>query len=304
MSGKPPSSATHCGFVALIGAPNTGKSTLLNRLVGQKIAIVTHKVQTTRMRLRGIAIEGTTQIVFVDTPGIFAPRRRLDRAMVNAAWDGASDADIVLLLIDATRGIKPEDRHILDRLAESGRQAVVALNKIDRIERRRLLPLAAEIEATGVAESVFMISAMTGDGIDELKSTLAGRLPAGPWLYPEDQASDVTSRVMAAEITREKVYLRLHQELPYAIAVETESWNDRADGSVEIRQVVHVARDSQKGIVIGKGGRTLKIIGEEARHDLEERLERRVHLFLFVRVSERWAEDRDLYHALGLDYVK
>jgi len=305
MSDRPSSlpSATRCGFVALIGAPNTGKSTLLNQLVGQKLAIVTHKVQTTRMRLRGIAIKGKTQIVFVDTPGIFAPRRRLDRAMVSAAWEGAEDADIRLLVIDATRGLKQEDRQILDKIAAAGRKALVALNKIDRIERRKLLPLAAEIEATGIAQSVFMISALTGDGVDELKSHVAARLPEGPWLYPEDQVSDVTSRMMAAEITREKIYLRLHQELPYAIAVETETWCERADGSVEIRQVIHVARDSQKGIVIGKGGRTLKTIGEEARHELEELLERRVHLFLFVRVSERWTEDRALYHALGLDYV-
>jgi len=298
------STVTRCGFVALIGAPNTGKSTLLNSLVGQKVAIVSHKVQTTRMRLRGIALAGSAQLIFVDTPGIFEPRRRLDRAMVAAAWEGAQDADVTLLVIDAARGLKADDFRILDRLANVDRRAVVALNKVDRVERRKLLPLTAEIDARGVADAIYMISAKTGDGVGELKADLAGRLPDGPWLYPADQVSDVTSRVMAAEITREKIYLRLHQELPYAISVETEDWQERADGSVEIRQVIHVARDSQKGIVIGKGGRTLKTIGEEARHDLESLLERRVHLLLFVRVSEGWAEDREHYRALGLEYVE
>jgi len=303
MSG-PSKSPGRCGFVALIGAPNTGKSTLLNRLVGQKVAIVTHKVQTTRMRLRGIAIEGAAQLVFVDTPGIFEPRRRLDRAMVAAAWEGVADADRTVLVIDAARGLAAEDRAIIDRLARAERRAVVALNKIDRIERRNLLPLAAELEGSGIAEAIYMISAKTGDGIADLKAALATEMPRGPWLFPADQITDVTSRVMAAEITREKVYLRLHQELPYAITVETESWQERADGSAEIRQIIHVARDSQKGIVIGKGGRTLKAIGEEARGEMETLFERRIHLFLFVRVTARWQEDREQYLAMGLDYVE
>lgn len=298
------SEARRCGLVALIGAPNAGKSTLLNTMVGQKVAIVTHKVQTTRARLLGIALRGSSQLVFVDTPGIFAPRRRLDRAMVAAAWEGARDADAVVFLIDAARGIGPDERAIIDGLARTGRKALVALNKIDLVPRVDLLALAAEIDAAGIAGEIFMISALTGDGTDDLGRRLAELVPEGPWLYPEDRITDVTSRVLAAEITREKLYLRLHQELPYATTVETESWTDREDGSVEIHQVIHVARSSHKGIAIGKGGATLRAIGEAARHELEAMFERRVHLFLFVRVTPNWAETREHYLAMGLDYVK
>lgn len=295
--------ATRCGFVALIGAPNAGKSTLLNTLVGQKVAIVTHKVQTTRARLRGIALEGDSQIVFIDTPGIFTPRRRLDRAMVAAAWDGAKDADLVVWIVDAGRGLRMDDEAILETLQASGRRVIVALNKVDTVKRETLLALAARIDAAGVAESIFMISALTGDGVADLKAHLAAAAPMGPWLYPADQVSDVTTRVLAAEITREKIYLRLHQELPYDITVETESWDERKDGSVAINQVIHVARDSQKKIVIGHQGRSLKAIGQAAREDMEALLERRVHLFLFVRVTENWSEQREHFLAMGLDYV-
>lgn len=294
---------THCGFIALIGAPNAGKSTLLNTMVGQKLAIVTHKVQTTRTRLLGIAIEGASQLVFVDTPGIFAPRRRLDRAMVAAAWEGAHEADVIVFLIDAVRGIGPDERTIIDGLAKTGRKALVALNKIDLVPRAELLALAAEVDASGIAAEIFMISALSGDGTGDLRQRLAELVPESPWLYPEDRISDVTSRVLASEITREKLYLRLHQELPYATSVETEAWTDKPDGSLEIRQIVHVARDSQKGIVIGKKGATLRAIGEAARRELEGMFERRVHLFLFVRVTPNWAETREHYLAMGLDYV-
>ncbi|WP_281300231.1 MULTISPECIES: GTPase Era [unclassified Iodidimonas] len=302
-SDQKPQQQTACGFIALIGAPNAGKSTLLNALVGQKIAIVSHKVQTTRTRLTGIAIEGQSQLVFVDTPGIFAPRRRLDRAMVAAAWDGANDADQVVFLIDAAKGIREDEERIIKGLRESGRKAVIALNKIDAVPRDRLLGLAQKIQDEGVAGDIFMISALTGDGVADLKTHLAKALPKSPWLYPEDQITDITSRVLAAEITREKVFLRLHQELPYGITVETEKWDDRADGSFEIHQVIHVSRDGHKGIVIGKRGQSLKAIGEAARHDMETMFGRRVHLFLFVRVTERWAEDREHYLSMGLNYV-
>jgi len=303
MSGKETKTATRCGFVALIGSPNAGKSTLLNTLVGQKVAIVTHKVQTTRARLRGIALEGDSQIVFIDTPGIFSPRRRLDRAMVAAAWDGAKDADLVVWIIDASRGLRADDEAILKTLQDSGRRVIVALNKVDAVRRETLLDLAARLDAAGVADRVFMISALTGDGVADLKAHLAASVPEGPWLYPADQVSDVTTRVLAAEITREKVFLRLHQELPYDITVETESWEERKDGSVAINQVIHVARDSQKRIVIGHQGRSLKAIGQAAREDMEALLERRVHLFLFVRVTENWSEKREHFLAMGLEYV-
>ncbi|GER06366.1 GTPase Era [Iodidimonas muriae] len=294
---------TTCGFIALIGAPNAGKSTLLNALVGQKIAIVSHKVQTTRTRLTGIAIEGQSQLVFVDTPGIFAPKRRLDRAMVAAAWEGAQDADQVVFLIDAAKGIRADEQKIIDGLSEAGRKVIVALNKVDSVKRDRLLALAQAVDAAGVAAEIFMISALTGDGVQDLKTHLAKNLPKSPWLYPEDQITDITTRVLAAEITREKIFLRLHQELPYGITVETEKWEGRKDGSIEIHQVIHVSRDGHKGIVIGKGGQTLKAIGETARLDMETMMGQRVHLFLFVRVTERWAEDREHYLAMGLNYV-
>ena len=298
-----PAGDTRCGFVALIGAPNAGKSTLLNTLVGTKLAIVTHKVQTTRTRLIGIALDGPAQLVFVDTPGIFAPRRRLDRAMVQAAWSGAADADLIVLLVDAKKGMDDEVSRIVEGLQAAGRTAILALNKVDTVRRDSLLGLSAALNDTGVFDQTFMISALTGDGVADLRAHLAAGVPPGPWLYPEDQITDVTQRLLAAEITREKVYLRLHQELPYASTVETEAWREQKDGSVRIEQVIHVARDSHKGIVIGKGGRTLKTIGELARQDMEQVFERRVHLFLHVRVSERWAEDREHYLDMGLEYV-
>ncbi|RMB04426.1 GTPase Era [Eilatimonas milleporae] len=297
------SPATYCGFVALIGAPNAGKSTLLNALVGAKVAIVTHKVQTTRSRITGIAMEGDTQLVFIDTPGIFQPRRRLDRAMVSAAWRGAEDAETVVLIVDARKGLTDDVSRIIDGLRAGGGKAILALNKIDTVKRDMLLALSQELFETGVFSDVFMISALTGDGVADLKAHLAEMAPAGPFMYPEDQVADITMRMLAAEVTREKVYLRLHDELPYAITVETEKWEERKDGSVRIEQVIHVQRDSQKGMVIGKGGAMLKTLGSMAREELEAMLECRVHLFLHVRVTERWAEDRGRYSDMGLDYV-
>lgn len=297
------SPATYCGFVALIGAPNAGKSTLLNALVGAKVAIVTHKVQTTRSRITGIAMEGDTQLVFIDTPGIFQPRRRLDRAMVSAAWRGAEDAETVVLIVDARKGLTDDVSRIIDGLHAGGGKAILALNKIDTVKRDMLLALSQELFETGVFSDVFMISALTGDGVADLKAHLAQMAPAGPFMYPEDQVADITMRMLAAEVTREKVYLRLHDELPYAITVETEKWEERKDGSVRIEQVIHVQRDSQKGMVIGKGGAMLKTLGSMAREELEAMLECRVHLFLHVRVTERWAEDRGRYSDMGLDYV-
>ena len=293
---------TRCGYVALIGAPNAGKSTLLNRLVGHKLAIVTPKAQTTRSRLLGIAIEGRSQLVYVDTPGIFAPRRRLDRAMVSAAWSGAEDADETVLLVDAARGLDRDTRRILDRLGERGRKSVLALNKIDLVRREGLLGLAAALSKEGRFEPVFMISGLGGDGVDDLRRYLAGAVPPGPWLFPEDQLSDAPERLIAAEITREQVFLQLHDELPYASTVETESWEDRRDGSVRIEQVIYVERQSQRAIVLGEGGRRIKAIGGRARAELERLLERRVHLFLFVKVRQNWGEDRERFAALGLDY--
>ncbi|WP_106161026.1 GTPase Era [Hasllibacter halocynthiae] len=292
------------GFVALIGEPNAGKSTLLNRMVGAKVSIVTHKVQTTRARIRGVAIEGASQIVFVDTPGLFRPRRRLDRAMVAAAWGGASDADVVVLLIEAQRGLTDGVRAILDRLRDEPPKApvVLAINKIDRAPRDRLLGLTQEMaEAFDFAE-VFMISAEKGYGTDDLKAWLAGRMPEGPWLYPEDQIADLPLRMLAAETTREKLTLRLHQELPYQLTVETEGWEERADGSVRIDQVVYVAREGHRGIVLGRGGETIKAVGKAAREDLSEFLDRKVHLFLQVKVREKWLDERARFEAMGLDF--
>ncbi|GHF29648.1 GTPase Era [Kordiimonas sediminis] len=292
-----------CGFVALIGAPNAGKSTLLNNLVGMKVAIVTHKVQTTRTRITGIAMHDETQLVFIDTPGIFKPKRRLDRAMVGAAWKGAEDAEQVVLLIDARKGFNDEVESIVGSLKDAGQKVVLCINKIDQVKRDSLLALAQTLNETGVFTDTFMISALNGDGVEDLKAFLASRAPEGPYMYPEDQVSDMTMRLIAAEVTREKVYLRLHDELPYATTVETEKWTDQKDGSVRIEQVIHVQRDTQKGIVIGKGGAMLKQLGQMAREELEELLERRVHLFLHVRVTERWAEDRTVYQDMGLDFV-
>ena len=300
---KPSESQTRCGFVALVGAPNAGKSTLLNQLVGSKIAIVTHKVQTTRSRVRGIALAGGSQIVFVDTPGIFTPKRRLDRAMVAAAWAGIDDADEVVLLYDATHGgIDADTRLILDGLKQRGREAVLALNKIDAVKREKLLGLAADFEGEGIFSRIFMISALGGDGVEDLRAYLAERMPPGPWHYPEDQVSDMPLRQIAAEVTREKLFLRLHQELPYALTVETEEWEEFKDGSVRISQAVTVGRDSHKAMCIGKGGVTIKAVREAAQRDLEAMLERSVHLFLHVKVREKWTEDAAHYRAWGLDF--
>jgi len=293
---------TRSGFVALIGAPNAGKSTLVNRLVGAKVSIVTHKVQTTRAIVRGIATHGVAQIVFVDTPGIFKPRRRLDRAMVSTAWGGAKDADVVMLLVDAERGLKGDTGEILDGLKDVRQPKILVLNKVDRVKPETLLKLTAEANERVAFGNTFMVSALTGSGCDDLLDHLAKTLPEGPWYYPEDQISDLPMRQLAAEITREKLYLRLHEELPYSSHVENEKWEERKDGSVRIEQVIYVERDSQKAIVLGHRGQTLKAIGEAARKELAEILEQKVHLFLFVKVRENWGDDPDRYREMGLDF--
>ena len=300
---------TRCGFVAVLGAPNAGKSTLVNRLVGSKVTIVTPKVQTTRMPVRGVAIAGDTQIVFVDTPGIFRPRRRLDRAMVQSAWRGASDADAIVVVVDAPAeakepaGLAARDTHsILEGLQKAQRNAALAFNKIDATPRQELLPLAARLGGESIFEKVFMISALTGDHISDVRDWCAERMPEGPWLYPADQAADIPSRLLASEITREKLYLRLHDELPYAATVETESWAERKDGSVRIEQTIFVEREGQRAIVLGERGRAIKSIGEASRHELEDIFGKRVHLFLFVKVRENWAEQREHYGAIGLEF--
>jgi GTP-binding protein Era len=302
---------SRCGFVAVIGAPNAGKSTLVNKLVRSKVSIVTPKVQTTRMRIRGVSIEGDVQIIYVDTPGIFRPRRLLDRAMVRAAWSGAGEADAVLFLVDAPaaaheRGEVLSDALLIaEGLRKSGRKnAALALNKIDAIARARLLPLTEKLHDPHVFERVFMISSLNGDGLAEVRDCCVEKMPKSPWHYPPDQAADMPSRLLAAEITREKLYMRLHDELPYASAVEPESWSELNDGSLRIEQTVYVARESQKPIVLGQGGRTLKAIGAAARRELESVFDRRVHLFLFVKVRERWAEDRMHLQAIGLEYTE
>ena len=297
-------SETRAGFVALIGEPNAGKSTLLNRMVGAKVSIVTHKVQTTRARIRGVAIEGDAQIVFVDTPGLFRPRRRLDRAMVAAAWGGASDSDVVVLMIEAQRGITPGVEAILTSLSERVGQAPVALaiNKIDRVQRSELLSLTEEMNARFEFAETFMISAEKGYGVDDLKKWLAGALPDGPWLYPEDQIADLPMRMIAAEMTREKLTLRLHQELPYQLTVETEAWEEREDGSVRIDQVIYVARDGHKGILLGKRGETIKAVGQLARAEISEFLGRKAHLFLQVKVRPNWLDEAERYSEMGLDF--
>ena len=294
--------ARRCGFIALIGAPNAGKSTLLNRLVGAKVSIVSPKVQTTRARVLGIALRGEAQAIFIDTPGIFEPRRRLDRAMVAAAWSGAADADIVVLLVDAGRAVSKDTRRIVEGLAKTGRKAVLALNKIDLVKRAKLLGLAEELNETGVFTDIFMISATTGDGVDDLMDTLVSRLAEGPWLFPEDQVSDMPARLLAAEITREKLFIQLHEELPYSLTVETESWENFKDGSVRIGQIVYVRRDTQKAIVLGKGGRRVKSVGATAREELEQILDRKVHLFLHVKVRENWGDNPERYRDWGLDF--
>ena len=295
---------SRCGFVAIIGAPNAGKPTLLNQLVGSKVAIVTHKVQTTRARIRGIAMAGNTQIVFVDTPGIFKPKRRLDRAMVDAAWGGAGDADLIVLMVDMESGREEDLTRIVDGLKSQGRKAILVLNKADACDREKLLKTAAALTATGIFTETFMISALTGDGVEDLKRHIAAQMPEGPWHYPEDQAADVPLRSLAAEITREKLFLRLHDELPYSLTVETESWEQKKDGSIRIAQVIYVERDSQKKIALGKGGQTIKTIGQMAREELQEMLETKVHLFLFVKVRENWSDDRERYREMGLDFPK
>ncbi len=293
--------ATRAGFVAILGTPNAGKSTLLNRLVGAKLAAVSPKAQTTRFRIRGIVMRGTSQIVLVDTPGIFAPRRMLDRAMVKAAWSGASDADLALLLVDAKAGLTDGVRMIVERLRESGRPLWLVLNKVDLVAAPKLLPLARDLNALAPFAETFMISAETGDGIERLLDHLAAAMPEGPFLYPEDELSDQPDRLLAAEIVREQIYRQTHEEVPYGTTVETETWEERADGSVTIRAAVVVARDGQKAIVIGKGGARLKAIGAAARAELERELDRRVHLFLHVLVRERWDEERSRLRDMGLE---
>jgi GTP-binding protein Era len=293
-----------CGFIALIGAPNAGKSTLINALVGSKVAIVTPKVQTTRTLLRGIAMEGRAQLVFLDTPGIFAPRRRLDRAMVTTAWSGAHDADIVAVLIDVKSGLNDDAEALLKKLKEVRQRKVLILNKVDLVEKARLLALAQTANDTAKFEATFMISATKGDGVADVRQWLAAHVPAGPWHYPEDEVSDAPVRQLASEITREKLYLKLHQELPYQSTVETESWTERKDGSVRIEQTIYVERDSQKKIVLGKGGQSIKAIGEASRRELAEILEKKVHLFLFVKVREGWGDDPERYRQMGLEFPK
>ncbi len=294
--------ATRSGFVALIGAPNAGKSTLVNQLVGTKVSIVTHKVQTTRALVRGIATHGAAQIVFVDTPGIFKPRRRLDTAMVTTAWGGANDADVVLVLIDAERGIKGDADAILERLKDVRQPMVLVLNKVDRVKPEALLVLARTANERVPFRNTFMVSALTGSGCRDVLDYLAQTLPAGPWYYPEDQISDLPMRQLAAEITREKLYLRLHQELPYSSHVETEKWEEKKDGSVRIEQVIYVERDSQKKIVLGHKGETIRAIGQAARKEIGDILEQKVHLFLFVKVRENWGDDPERYREMGLEF--
>ncbi len=295
---------TKAGFVALIGAPNAGKSTLVNRLVGTKVSIVSHKVQTTRAVVRGIVIEGPTQIIFVDTPGIFQPRRRLDTAMVNAAWGGARDADIVVVLIDVERGIKGDAEALLKGLAGVRQTKVLLLNKIDAVPRNNLLALSKKASDLADFDQTFMISALNGEGCTDFLEFLANELPEGPWLYPEDQISDLPMRMLAAEVTREKLYLRLHQELPYSSHVETESWEDQKDGSVKINQTIYIERTAHKKIVIGKNGQAIKAISTAARKEIAEMLDQPVHLFLFVKVREKWGDDPERYRAMGLDFPR
>lgn len=303
--GGPVEEERRCGFVAVLGAPNAGKSTLVNALVGTKVSIVSHKVQTTRVPVRGIAIDGATQIVFIDTPGVFKPRRRLDRAMVDAAWSGAMDADAIVLLIDAQRGLDEDVERIIERLRQGGRaKPILVLNKVDRLTggKERLLVLAKEVTGRLACEAVFMVSALDGSGLGELKAHLARAMPKGPWHYPEDEVSDLPLRLLAAEITRERIYHWLHEELPYATTVETTSWKDLKDGSVRIEQTIFVERESQRRIVLGKGGEMIKRISSAARTELSEIVEKPVHLFLFVKVRDDWGSDPERYREMGLDF--
>jgi GTPase len=295
---------SRCGFVALIGAPNVGKSTLINALVGSKVSIVTPKVQTTRAVVRGIAIEGSSQLIFVDTPGIFSPRRRLDRAMVGTAWGSTQDADIVALLIDSRKGNTDEDDKILDTLKDVRPAKVLVLNKVDLVDKPKLLALTRSINEGAAFAATFMISALSGDGVVDLKHWFAAHVPLGPWLYPQDQISDAPLRQLAAEITREKLYMRLHQELPYQSTVETDAWKELGDGSVRIEQTLYVERESQRKIVLGKGGQTIKAIGAAARSEIAATIEQPVHLFLHVKVREGWGDDPERYRAMGLEFPK
>lgn len=296
-----PQGPTRAGFCAIIGAPNAGKSTLVNQLTGSKVSIVSHKVQTTRARIRAIAMEGNAQIVLVDTPGIFKPKRTLDRAMVENAWGGAGDADAVVLLVDGRPGLTDEAKEIIGHLAHTKTKAVLVINKIDLMSRERLLEVAAEFNAAYPFEQTFMVSALNGSGTQDLLKYLAAKMPESPWLYPEDQVADVQLRFMAAEMTREVIYERLHEELPYASTVETETWEEQKNGSVKIGQIIFVQRDSQKAIVLGKGGQTIKLLGQKAREEMERQFGRKVHLFLFVKVRENWAEDKERLRNMGLD---
>jgi GTP-binding protein Era len=296
--------STRCGFIALIGAPNAGKSTLLNALVGSKVSIVSRKVQTTRALIRGIAIEGQAQLIFVDTPGIFSPRRRLDRAMVTTAWTGAHEADLVGVLIDARNGIEDEAEEILRRLGDVKTLRVLILNKIDAVSKEKLLAFAKDANAAAKFEATFMVSALTGDGVGDLKTWLAQRAQPGPWLYPADQISEAPMRQLAAEVTREKLFERLHQELPYHSTVETDVWKELRRGDVRIEQTIYVERESQRKIVLGKGGQTIKAIGEAARKEIAEIADAKVHLFLFVKVRENWGDDPERYRAMGLEFPK
>ncbi|WP_454918473.1 GTPase Era [Xanthobacter sediminis] len=300
----PPAGPTRCGFVALLGAPNAGKSTLTNALVGTKVSIVSHKVQTTRSIVRGIALEGSAQVILVDTPGIFAPKRRLERAMVASAWTHAADADVVALLVDANRGVDEDIETLVRSLSEIRKPRALILNKIDLIRRDTLLALAARINADLAFDKVFMVSALTGDGVDDVRRWFAETVPLGPWLYPEDQISDAPMRMLAAEITREKMFLRLHDELPYRSTVETESWKELRDGSVRIEQTIYVERESQRKIALGKGGSAIKTISSESRAELSQILDVPVHLFLFVKVRENWANDPERYREMGLEFPK
>lgn len=300
----PVATQTRCGFVSIIGAPNAGKSTLTNTLAGTKVAIVTHKVQTTRAKLRAIVMEGVTQIILVDTPGIFAPKRRLDRAMVEAAWDSTKDADQLVLLIDAAKGLDEENETILESLKNATIPHILCLNKIDRIQKEDLLSLTQDISQRVSFDQIFMISALEGSGVVDLRDYLATTLPLGPWLYPEDQVADAPLRYAAAEITREKVFLRLHQEIPYASTVETTQWKQLKDGSIRIEQTIYVERQSQKKIVLGKGGQTVKAISMDAKKEMIEILECPVHLFLFVKVREKWSDDPERYREMGLDFPR
>ncbi len=295
-------SETCCGYVALVGAPNAGKSTLMNRIIGAKVSIVTPKVQTTRARVVGVLVRDAAQIVFIDTPGIFAPKRRLERAMVAAAWSGAADADVVVVLVDAKAGVREDTQSIVDGLKRAGRKAVLVLNKIDLVPREALLQLTASLNGTGIFTDIFMVSALSGDGVEDLVVHLAGQMGEGPWLYPEDHLSDTNDRLFAAEITREKLFMALRQELPYSLTVETENWEERRDGSVKIDQVIYVERAGHRGIILGNKGQQIKQIGADSRAELEAHLGRRVHLFLFVKIRENWREDPERYREMGLDF--